>query len=157
MKNAVLLIGVIATVVGVSSTPVAAQIYRLEMRIGPLECIKSEVVDGINTSVIVTPEECEEIVKPEGPKPTSSGVGGNKNDYAKSNGNTPVITSIYGIDTPNSFTPDDKIDDDRTTSSARNIQSLDLALLFFAVFSILLIIVVRKWSKDDESDLQNKE
>lgn len=160
----------VVVAISLTSVTVGAQAHRLQMWIAPLECTKSEIADGINTTVIIAPEECEEWLGPEDPhpepnpgaKPDVKPRSGSKDKSSpRSKGTTDTIGGIAvpGIPTPSR---DEQIEDDEKTNVVnplveQNMHTNDVALIFFVVISILFILLVRKWSKDAERDLQNKE
>lgn len=43
--------------------------YRLKMWIAPLECTRNEVSDGVTTTIILTPEQCDDLLHPPPVKP----------------------------------------------------------------------------------------
>lgn len=47
-------------------TPVDAATteYRLQMWIAPLECTRSEIIDGVSTTIILSPRECDDLLHP---------------------------------------------------------------------------------------------
>lgn len=61
---------------GLIAVPVRASTtnYHLEMWIAPLECTRNEVSDGVTTNVILTPQQCNELLNPVG-SPGNSGGG----------------------------------------------------------------------------------
>lgn len=49
-----------------AATPLTAatENYQLKMWIAPMECTRNEVINGVDTAVIITPEECDELLNP---------------------------------------------------------------------------------------------
>lgn len=60
-------------------TVAAAETYSLKMWIAPLECTRSQVVDGVTVRTIITPAECDDLLNPPAgpsdppPRPSSNG------------------------------------------------------------------------------------
>lgn len=66
----ILAILVVCSVVTATSSYVyASDTYRLKQWIAPLECTKNEIIDGVNTTTYLTPEECDDLLHPT-PTPT---------------------------------------------------------------------------------------
>ncbi|HEY0965269.1 MAG TPA: hypothetical protein VGE13_02195 [Candidatus Saccharimonadales bacterium] len=42
----------------------AAENYRFKMWIAPIECTRNEVSDGVTTTIILTPEQCDDYLHP---------------------------------------------------------------------------------------------
>lgn len=63
----------------------AADTYRLEQWIAPLECTENEIVDGVNTTTYLTPQECEDLLSPKpSPNPNPGDPGAPNTGYAES-------------------------------------------------------------------------
>jgi len=72
MKKAQIIIG-IALVVSFSVMQLAsvadAQTTRFEQYVSPKECVKETINNGVTTQVILSPQECEELLNPKPPEP----------------------------------------------------------------------------------------
>lgn len=68
----------VVTMTFVFSAVASAENYQLKMWIAPLECTRSEVVDGVTVTTIITPEECNDLLNPPAgptdPKPNPGGT-----------------------------------------------------------------------------------
>lgn len=66
MKHVALFILIAGIVLGAMSAPTHAldSQFKLQQWIAPLECTRSSTVDGETTTVILTPQECDDLLNP---------------------------------------------------------------------------------------------
>jgi hypothetical protein len=75
MRYFLKIIGV-SILLGVLVAPVTlANEIRLEQYVSPLDCVKETIDDGVTTQVILSPQECEDLLNPKPPEiPESEGT-----------------------------------------------------------------------------------
>ncbi|HEY1085426.1 MAG TPA: hypothetical protein VGE34_01730 [Candidatus Saccharimonadales bacterium] len=67
IKNTIFVtVGLFAIAIGVVTVPsgAAAKDYTFKMWIAPLECTRNEISDGITTTTILTPKQCDDLLHP---------------------------------------------------------------------------------------------
>jgi hypothetical protein len=134
MKKRLIVLGAVVCI-GMSGLLTTAQLRaettRFEQYISPKECVKEEVNNGISTSVILTPQECEELLNPEPPKPPKE----------PENPRPPIVVEGDGvIRSPNTGFMQ------RVTDAV--VENRDVIFfVFIAVGVALFVVVVRRASR----------